>query len=92
MATMTESVVDRAAAMRDGFSSFFSKGADLASSVGGTIGDSSADLIRSVEKNIKRNPLMAIGIAFAGGLLLGGVALMLFRRPARARRADQPAS
>jgi hypothetical protein len=32
---------------------------------------------------------MAIGIAFGGGLLLGGVALLLFRRPRVRREAEQ---
>jgi ElaB/YqjD/DUF883 family membrane-anchored ribosome-binding protein len=87
---MTETVVDKAAWMKDGVSSFFAKGADLASSVGGTIGETSADVIRTIEKSVKRNPLAAIGIAFAGGLLLGGVALFFLRRGRAAR--DQGAS
>jgi len=87
VATMTETVVDKAAWMKDGMSSFFSKGADLASSVGGTIGETSADVLKSIEKGVKRNPWAAIGIAFAGGLLLGGVALFFSRR-GRAARAQ----
>ena len=94
MATMTETVTGSAAAMRDGLTSFFSRGADLASNVGSSIGETSADLLRSLEKSVKRNPMMAIGVAFAGGQLLGGVAIFLMRRgrSRRVDRADQSAS
>jgi ElaB/YqjD/DUF883 family membrane-anchored ribosome-binding protein len=77
---MSETVVDSAAAMRDGFTNIFSKGADLASTFGDTIGETSVELFESMRKSIKRNPMIAVGIAFAGGLLLGGAALFLARR------------
>ena len=82
MGHMSETVVDSAAAMRDGFTNIFSKGADLASSFGGSIGETSVELFESVRKSIKRNPMIAVGIAFAGGLLIGGAALFLARRGA----------
>ncbi len=83
MASMTETVVDKAAAMRDGVSTMFGKSTDLASQIGETIGDTSTELVNSLAKSVKRNPLMAIGIAFAGGLLIGGTALLFMRRGKR---------
>jgi LPXTG-motif cell wall-anchored protein len=80
MAHLSETVIDGASAMREGVHSMFTKGADLATSLGDTLGDTSTELVGLVRRQIKRNPMAAIGIAFAGGLLLGAAGLLLTRR------------
>jgi ElaB/YqjD/DUF883 family membrane-anchored ribosome-binding protein len=79
VASMTETVADRASAVRDGVNTMYSKTADVASQIGGTIADTSTELVESLTKAIKRNPLLAIGIAVAGVAVIGG-AVMYFRR------------
>ena len=80
MAFMTETFGDGAAAVRNGFASVLHKGADVASSVGESVADTSSDLLRSLAKAVKRHPVAAIAIAFGGGALIIGTVMLMRRR------------
>jgi ElaB/YqjD/DUF883 family membrane-anchored ribosome-binding protein len=76
---MTETFGDGAAAVRESFASVMSKGADAATELGGKVAESSYDLLRTVTKAVKRNPLTALAIAFGGGAFIAG-GVLLYKR------------
>jgi|SwirhirootsSR3_FD_contig_31_25786955_length_333_multi_6_in_0_out_0_1 ElaB/YqjD/DUF883 family membrane-anchored ribosome-binding protein len=74
--TSTErDIGEQVGAMRDSVKSLIDRTTDRAVHIKDDVVDRSRDVLGAVEKAIEHRPLVAIGVAFMGGLLIGRLVL-----------------
>jgi ElaB/YqjD/DUF883 family membrane-anchored ribosome-binding protein len=70
--TSTErNITEEVGAMRDSVKSMIDRGTERATHLKDEVVDKSRDILGAVERAIEHRPLVAIGCAFLGGLVIG---------------------